>query len=597
MQSLDSLLAPHIAGVVETVFGKKADPGTINLQRTNPQFEGDVTLVVFPFVKLASKSPEQTGQLIGEYLESNVKEVLSFNVVKGFLNLVIAPEFWLKQFIQIANDEQFGRKKVTAASPFVIVEYSSPNTNKPLHLGHVRNNLIGYSISEILKADGNRVLKANLINDRGIHICKSMLAWQKWGNGETPQSGGMKGDHLVGKYYVEFDKQYKVEIADLINRGKSQEEAEKESPLMREAQAMLLKWEAGDKEVRALWEKMNAWVYDGFSETYKKLGVDFDKIYYESETYLLGKEIIESGLKKGVLEKPAGAPGPVTIDLTAEGLDKKVLLRSDGTSVYMTQDLGTAVERHKEFPFEKHIYVVGNEQDYHFRVLKLALKKLGYEWADGLFHLSYGMVELPEGKMKSREGTVVDADELIGQMENNARVLSEEKGMVEGMNEQEQELLSHIVGMAALKYFILKVDPRKKMLFNPKESIDLQGNTGPFIQYTHARIRSIWRKSGQTTLPPVALGIQMHEKEKELIKILHQFPAAVSEAARSYDPSAVANLAYELAKTFNQFYDACPVLKEENQQLRDFRLALVITVASTIKTAMSLLGIEVPEKM
>lgn len=595
MQSIESILSAPVAKAIETLFGAAIDPKSITFQRTNPQFEGDITLVVFPYVKLAGKGPEQTGQAIGEQLANSVAEVERFNVVKGFLNLVLTGDFWKAQFGEIARSEAFGTKKAVANAPLVVVEYSSPNTNKPLHLGHIRNNLLGYSVAEILKADGNRVMKVNLVNDRGIHICKSMLAWQKWGNGETPESSGMKGDHLVGKYYVEFDKHYKAEIAGLKAAGKTDEEAEKAAPLIVEAQEMLRKWEAGDMEVKALWEKMNSWVYEGFGETYKKLGVDFDKIYYESNTYLLGKEIIEEGLSKGVLVKrPDGA---VIIDLTADGLDQKVLLRSDGTSVYMTQDLGTAVERHKEFRFEKHIYVVGNEQEYHFKVLRIALKKLGYEWADGLFHLSYGMVELPEGKMKSREGTVVDADDLIDTMVSDARELAEEKGMIDGMEPSERDALFGMVGLAALKYFILKVDPKKKMLFNPKESIDLTGNTGPFIQYTHARIRSIRKKSGVETLPALDASVSMHAKEKELIKQLYGFPAAVSEAAAGYSPAVIANYSYELAKTFNQFWDLCPVLKEEDEKLRTFRLILCDTVGRTIKTAMHLLGIEVPERM
>lgn len=595
MQSLESILSAQVTKAVEALFGVKTEASSVTFSATNPAFEGDITLVVFPYVKLAGKGPEQTGQLIGEHLKGAMPEIASFNVVKGFLNLVITDEFWKARFSEILANEGFGTKKALPNAPFVMVEYSSPNTNKPLHLGHVRNNLLGYSVSEILKADGNKVMKVNLVNDRGIHICKSMLAWQKWGNGETPESSGVKGDNLVGKYYVEFDKHFKTEIAELKAQGISEEEAGKKAPLILEAQQMLQKWEAGDKDVKDLWAKMNGWVYDGFAQTYKKLGVDFDKIYYESNTYILGKEIIEEGLKKNVfVKRPDGA---VIIDLTADKLDEKVLLRSDGTSVYMTQDLGTAVERHKEFPFDKHIYVVGNEQDYHFKVLKLTLKKLGYEWADGLFHLSYGMVELPDGKMKSREGTVVDADELIADMENNARLLSEEKGLVEGMKEEEKNELYHRVGMAALKYFILKVDPKKKMLFNPSESIDLHGNTGPFIQYTHARCRSIWRKSELKEIPALDTTIELQPKEKELIKILNGFPNAVADAAKEYSPALVANYTYELAKIFNQFYDVCPVLKEENLAVRNFRLALTVAVARTIKSAFAMLGIEVPERM
>ncbi|HEU4717045.1 MAG TPA: arginine--tRNA ligase [Bacteroidia bacterium] len=594
MQSLESLLSSSVSKAVESLFGIRAEASSVTFQRTNPQFEGDITLVVFPYVKASRKGPEQTAQVIGEYLKANVPEVESFNVVKGFLNLVIGQSFWADVFASMNADENFGKKKAGEKAPLVVVEYSSPNTNKPLHLGHIRNNLLGLSVSEILKANGNEVKMVNLVNDRGIHICKSMLAWLKFGNGETPESSGMKGDHLVGKYYVEFDKHNKAEIEKKVEQGHEREEAAKHTHLMFEAQEMLRKWEAGDEETIALWKKMNGWVYDGFAQTYKMLGVHFDKTYYESDTYKLGKEIIDEGLKKNVLQKENGA---VIIDNTPEGLDKKVLLRSDGTSVYMTQDLGTALERHKEFHFDRHIYVVGNEQDYHFKVLKISLKKLGYDWADGLYHLSYGMVELPEGKMKSREGTVVDADDLIGEMEKSARELAEEKGLIEGMENDEKEKLSHVVGMAALKYFILKVDPKKKMLFNPKESIELTGNTGPFIQYTYARIRSMWRKSGMEKNPAPVISFPLHEKEKELIKILYAFPAAVNEAAAGLSPAVIANYSYDLAKVFNQFYDVCPVLKEENGTVRDFRIALALNVAKVVKTALGLLGIEVPERM
>lgn len=595
MNTPEQLLAGAVAGAVKELFNAVIDPVSVTFQKTNPQFEGDITLVVFPYTKTAGKSPEQTAQLIGEYLQKNVPEIAAFNVVKGFLNVVLNSSYWMDAFVHLKSDETWGRKNIVMGAPFVMVEYSSPNTNKPLHLGHMRNILLGYSVAEILKAAGNEVMKVNLVNDRGIHICKSMLAWQKWGNGETPESGGMKGDLLVGKYYVLFDKHYKAEIAELKSSGKTDEEAEKQAPIILEAQDMLRKWEANDPEVRALWEKMNNWVYDGFAKTYAKLNVDFDKMYYESDTYILGKEIVEEGLKKNVLQKrPDGA---VIIDNTDSGLDVKVLLRSDGTSVYITQDLGTAVGRHKEYPFDKHVYVVGNEQDYHFKTLKVSLKKLGYAWADGLYHLSYGMVELPEGKMKSREGTVVDADDLITSMENDAREMAAEKGLIENMSKEEQDHLAHIVGMAALKYFILKVDPKKKMLFNPKESIDLQGNTGPFIQYTHARIRSIWRKSECKTVPEFTAPVQIHAKEKELIKLLAQFPAIIQEAAREYSPAVVANYTYEVAKTFNQFYDACDVLKEADANMKNFRIALCVTVARTISEGMRLIGVEVPEKM
>jgi arginyl-tRNA synthetase len=595
MNTPEQLLSAHVAGAVKELFGAAIDPASVTFQKTNPQFEGDITLVVFPYVKMAGKSPEQTAQFLGEYLQKNVAEISAFNVVKGFLNVVFSSSYWIKAFKVLSSDNNWGMKPVVDGAPFVMVEYSSPNTNKPLHLGHMRNILLGYSVAEILKAAGNKVMKVNLVNDRGIHICKSMLAWQKWGNGETPESSGMKGDLLVGKYYVEFDKHYKADIKSLEAGGMSKDEAEKKSPLMLEAQEMLRKWEANDPEIRSLWLKMNGWVYDGFAVTYAKLNVDFDKMYYESNTYVLGKEIVDEGLKKGVLQKrPDGA---VIIDNTDSKLDVKVLLRSDGTSVYITQDLGTAVERHKEYPFDKHIYVVGNEQDYHFKTLKVSLKKLGYDWAEGLHHLSYGMVELPEGKMKSREGTVVDADDLIASMEKDARGMAEEKGLIADMSQEEQDHLSHIVGMAALKYFILKVDPVKTMVFNPKESIELTGNTGPFIQYTHARIKSIWRKSELSAVPDFAAPNEIHPKEKELIKLLASLPVIIQEAAKGYSPAVVANYTYEVAKTFNQFYDACDVLKEADSNLKNFRIALIMSVARTLREGMRLIGVEVPEKM
>ncbi|MCU0434866.1 MAG: arginine--tRNA ligase [Bacteroidia bacterium] len=596
MLTTEDLLRAPVAAAVAELFSADIQPGSVTFQRTNPAFEGDVTLVVFPYVKLAGKGPEQTAQLIGEHLQAKLPEVARFNVVKGFLNLVIADDFWNRQFTTLSSEPAYGHKPVTNTSPMVMVEYSSPNTNKPLHLGHVRNNLLGFSVSEILKAAGYRVVMVNLVNDRGIHICKSMYAWQQLGNGETPESSGIKGDHLVGKYYVEFDKLYKEQVKLAVAAGQTEEEAGKTVPAMLAIQEMLRKWEAGDEEVIALWKMMNGWVYDGFNTTYKKLGVSFDKIYYESNTYLLGKSIVEDGLNKGVLlKRPDGA---VIIDLTPDGLDQKVLLRSDGTSVYMTQDLGTAAERHNEFPFEKLVYVVGNEQEYHFKVLKLALAKLGYAWADGLYHLSYGMVELPHGKMKSREGTVVDADDLIQLMEDDAQKLAEDRGLIADMSSEAKATLYHQVGMAALKYFILKVDPRKKMLFNPEESIDLQGNTGPFIQYTYARIRSMLRKAGVAdSLPGFTTPAQLHEKEKALIKHLHQYPAIVQEAAATYNPAVVAQYTYDLAKTYNQFYDACPVMKAESDTLKHFRLNLSACVARTVKESLRLLGIEAPEQM
>jgi arginyl-tRNA synthetase len=608
MQSLEHILANKVVKAIESLFNAQIETNSVTFQKTNPPFEGDLTLVVFPYVKMAGKSPEQTGEAIGAYLkELDSALITSYNVVKGFLNLVISDEYWKQQLQVIAANEQYGTTQIAESSPLIVVEYSSPNTNKPLHLGHVRNNLLGYSVAEILKAAGNKVVKVNLVNDRGIHICKSMIAWQRYGNGETPEMSGMKGDHLVGKYYVEFDKQYKAEIEGLIKLGKTKEEAEKSAPLMLAAQDMLRKWEANDSEVKALWAKMNGWVYDGFAQTYKKLGVDFDKMYYESQTYLLGKEIVEEGLAKNVLIKRDGA---VIIDNTDSGLDQKVLLRSDGTSVYMTQDLGTAVDRHKEFPFEKHIYVVGNEQDYHFKTLKVCLKKLGYAWSDGLYHLSYGMVELPEGKMKSREGTVVDADDLIREMEESAKQLIEEKSRGEEgadssvssqhaqmATEHEAEKLYHDVGMAALKYFILKVDPKKKMLFNPQESIQLTGDTGPFVQYTYARIRAILRKAEPEPNAMPSMEVELHEKEKQLVKLLYDFPAAVKEAANGYSPAVIAQYAFALSKSFNQFYDILSVLKEEDRKKRGNRIALIRLVARTLKEAMRLLGIEVPERM
>lgn len=633
MQTIEALLRQPIADAIFSLFNTKIDPHTITFQQTNPAFEGDITLVVFPYAKPAGKSPEQTASLIGEDLQRNLPSISRFNVVKGFLNLVIGDRFWIDQFNSIANHPNYGQAKTDPESPLVVIEYSSPNTNKPLHLGHVRNILLGYSISEILKADGNNVLKVNLINDRGIHICKSMLAWSKSGKNETPEHSVIKGDHLVGKYYVEFDQLNKKQseailsnpnglehehltdairtrlkdLSENIARAESeqkdasrlkeerQELVKNNTPLMHEAQEMLRKWEAGDPETIALWKLMNGWVYDGFGQTYTKLGVDFDQLYYESDTYLLGKSIIEKGLQDNILKKRSD--GAVIIDLAEEGLDEKVLLRSDGTSVYITQDLGTAQERFSKHHFDKHIYVVGNEQEYHFKVLKLALKKLGNEWADGLYHLSYGMVELPEGKMKSREGTVVDADDLIEAMETDAQRLALERGLIADMNETERADLYHHVGMAALKYFILKVDPKKKMLFNPAESIDLHGNTGPFIQYTYARIRSMLRKAEQKPSTSISSVSALHEKEKALIKHLYAFPIEIHEAASHYSPAIIAQYAYDLAKLYNQFYDNCPVLKEQDDMRRLFRIQLSSSVSLTIKKAMALLGIQVPERM
>ena len=591
--NIENLLSSKTAEAIKVLYQEDVLPDNIIFQKTRKEFEGDLTLVVFPFTKLSKASPEATARQIGDYLKTNVKEVTDYNIVKGFLNLVIDKSWWLKFFDEAEKDKTFGFPKVSTGK-IIMVEYSSPNTNKPLHLGHIRNNLLGYSVAEILKANGHKVIKTNLVNDRGIHICKSMLAWQKFGNGETPESSGMKGDHLVGKYYVGFDKQYKLQVAAFIAEGMSKEEAEKRVPLMQEAQQLLLKWEAGDKETMNLWKTMNGWVYKGFEETYKMLGVDFDRIYYESETYLLGKSIVEEGLKKGVFFKKDD--GSVWVDLAEDGLDQKLLLRSDGTSVYMTQDLGTAVERANEYHFNDLVYVVGNEQDYHFKVLKLILKKLGYNWADALYHLSYGMVELPEGKMKSREGTVVDADDLINGMIQTAKETTQELGKIDGFTNEEAENLYKTIGLGALKYYILKVDPKKKMLFDPKESIDFNGHTGPFIQYTHARIQSVLRKAGENRVSQIK-HIDINPKEKEIIRLIYDFPAAVKEAGDNYSPALIANYAYELTKVFNQFYHDFPILKEENEALKDFRIQLCEVTGRVIRSSMKLLGIEVPDRM
>jgi arginyl-tRNA synthetase len=567
----------------------------INFEKTSPDFEGDFTLVVFPFVKAARKSPEALAKELGEYFKTNNTNVASFNVIKGFLNITLTDFFWLQFFNGVRNTPGYGLKAPGNSGRTVMLEYSSPNTNKPLHLGHVRNNLLGYSVAEILKANGHQVIKSNLVNDRGIHICKSMLAWQKWGNGETPASTGMKGDHLVGKYYVEFDKAYKKEIEVLCNSGKSRDEAEKEAPIMHEAREMLRAWESGDTKVRTLWQTMNGWVYDGFSITYKQLGIDFDKMYYESDTYILGKEVIEEGLNKNVFYKKEN--GSIAIDLRAEGLDEKIVLRSDGTSVYITQDLGTAIERFRQFPeLNQLIYTVGNEQDYHFKVLFKTLEKLGYAWASECYHLSYGMVELPEGKMKSREGTVVDADELIDEMINTAEQTTRELGKVEGFNEEELRKLYSLVGLGALKYFILKVDPKKKMLFDPKESIDFNGHTGPFIQYTHARIKSVLRKAADIDYS-LEEQVEMNAVEKEIIRRLYDFEDAVREAGLAYSPAVLAIYVYELTKLYNRFYHECPILAEQDLSKRNFRLQLCAVCARIIARSMALLGIEVPEKM
>lgn len=587
-------LTGAIARALKDLYGVEQSPASIALQDTRRDFRGDYTLVVFPYVKQARKSPEAVAAEIGEAVKAALPEVAGYNVIKGFLNFEIADSYWLHFLAERAGQSDYGLVHPAADTAPVVVEYSSPNTNKPLHLGHIRNNLLGWSVSQLLAAAGANVKKVNLVNDRGIHICKSMLAWLRYGNGETPESTGMKGDHLVGKYYVEFDKHYKEEVKQMMESGVEEEQAKREAPLMVEAQQMLKRWEEGDKEVRALWEKMNGWVYAGFDETYDRLGVGFDKVYYESQTYLLGKELVQRGLDMGVLFRKED--GSVWCDLTGDGLDQKLLLRKDGTSVYMTQDLGTALLRHKDFGAERLIYVVGNEQDYHFKVLKLILGKLGFPWADKVYHLSYGMVELPNGKMKSREGTVVDADDLIDEMERTAEEMSREHGKNDELSPEEQKHLYHILALGALKYFILKVDPTKNMLFNPAESIDFNGNTGPFIQYTHARIRSIVRKAGSASALDTE-HVALNEKERGVLKVLHSLPETITSAANAYSPAMVANYAYELAKAFNSFYQDTPILREENQQLKTMRISLCAAVASALKKTMNILGIEVPERM
>ncbi len=580
---------------VKALYGQEVPEKMVQLQKTRSEFEGNLTLVVFPFLKISKKNPEQTAQEIGQYLVDHCEAIASFNVVKGFLNLVIGPAAWLNLLADIDADPHFGEKTATEASPLVMIEYSSPNTNKPLHLGHVRNNLLGWSLAQIMQANGNRVVKTNIVNDRGIHICKSMLAWLKWGNGETPESSGKKGDHLIGDYYVAFDKHYREEIKELVAQGMDEETAKQEAPLIKEAHEMLVKWEQNDPEVRALWEKMNNWVYAGFDETYQKMGVSFDKIYYESQTYLKGKAKVEEGLAKGLFERHDD--GSVWADLTDEGLDQKLLLRSDGTSVYMTQDIGTAEMRFQDYPIDKMIYVVGNEQNYHFQVLSILLDRLGFKWGKELTHFSYGMVELPNGKMKSREGTVVDADDLMELMVSDAYKTSMELGKFDDMTEEERREIARIVGMGALKYFILKVDARKNMLFNPEESIDFNGNTGPFIQYTYARIRSILRKADNQNSQFSILNPQLSDKEIELIQKMSEYGAAVEQAGKDYSPSGIANYCYELTKVFNQFYHDYSILNEPDEQKRQVRLVLARNVAKVIKNGMSLLGIEVPERM
>jgi arginyl-tRNA synthetase len=589
------VLSNSIKEALGSLYSVSVSAQEILLQKTRKEFEGDFTLVTFPYIKAAKKSPEQVGQEIGDFLVKQNPDITKFNVVKGFLNISLTDSFWLQFFNISVKTDHYGLQKSESSGKTIMLEYSSPNTNKPLHLGHIRNNLLGYSVAEILKASGHKVIKANLVNDRGIHICKSMIAWQKWGNGETPESSGTKGDHLVGKYYVEFDKAYKKEIEKLVSEGKSKDEAEKTAPLILEAQDMLRKWEAGDKDVIALWRKMNGWVYDGFAKTYSILGVDFDKMYYESNTYLLGKEIVQEGLAKGVFFKKED--GSVRIDLTKDGLDEKVVLRSDGTSVYITQDLGTAIERFKEFPgLNQLIYTVGNEQEYHFKVLFKILEKLGYTWAKECYHLSYGMVELPEGKMKSREGTVVDADDLLDEMFSTAEETTKELGKVEGFDQEDLKKLFQTIGSGALKYFILKVDPKKKMLFDPKESIDFNGNTGPFIQYTYARVQSVLSKA-ELLVREIKESTPVNDLERELIKLVYEFPSVVLESGKQYNPALIANYIYDLTKTYNRFYHDHTILKEENGEVRNFRLVLSEHCASIIKRGMFLLGIEVPNRM
>ena len=591
MINIEEFISSVVKRAAEELYGVNDN---LQIQKTRKEFEGDYTVVVFPLLKASRKSPEATATELGEKIAATTPEIKSFNVIKGFLNLAIDASFWAARFAEIVAAEDYGM--APASGRTIMIEYSSPNTNKPLHLGHIRNNLLGYSVATILKANGHNVIKVNLVNDRGIHICKSMLAWQLYGGGETPASSGMKGDHLVGKYYVEFDKHYKAEVKELVAGGMSEDEAKKKAPVMLAAQEMLRKWEAKDPEVYALWETMNGWVYEGFDVTYKAMGVDFDKVYYESQTYLLGKSLVEDGLKKGVFFRKED--NSVWIDLEADGLDQKLLLRGDGTSVYMTQDLGTALSRFEENKLDDMIYVVGNEQNYHFQVLKLVLKKLGYEWSDNIFHLSYGMVELPEGKMKSREGTVVDADDLIADMIGTAREMSDELGKLDGASEEEARAISEMVGLGALKYFILKVDPKKTMLFDPRESIDFNGNTGPFIQYTHARIRSILRKAEEAGISTEGYTeAALLPAEVELIKALSEYPAVVRTAGEQFAPSVIAAYAYDLAKQFNGYYHDHSILKEECSVTRALRLRLASEVARVIRSAMSLLGISVPERM
>ena len=593
----ETFIQTKAAEAIKSLYGADVEQGSLQVQVTRKEFEGDYTLVVFPLLKISHSSPENTGNAIGGWLQENVSEIAGYNCVKGFLNISFSPLYWNELFTDILSDKDFGQLPSTGQN--IMVEFSSPNTNKPLHLGHIRNNLLGDSVSRLLKACGNNVMKVTLVNDRGVHICKSMLAWLKAGNGITPENSGKKGDHLVGDCYVAFNDIYKKEVDGLVAGGMSKDQAEKEAPSLKEAHEMLVKWEEGDKEVRDLWKTMNGWVMDGFDKTYRELGISFDKTYFESETYLLGKELVQKGLDMGVFVKDPD--GSVWCDLTADGLDRKLLLRSDGTSVYMTQDLGTAERRFSEYKLDSHVYVVGNEQNYHFQVLKLILGKLGFKWADDIFHLSYGMVELPEGKMKSREGTVVDADDLLEQMYEEARKTSEESGKLADMSDEEKTALYKMIGLGALKYFIIKVDPKKTMLFNPKESIDFNGNTGPFIQYTHARIKSILRKADDQGIShkasDVLASIEPSAKETRLIKLLGNYPAKVAEAGAAYSPAVIANYAYDLAKEFNQYYHDTRILQEEDQDVRRFRLVLIQTVAEVLVKAMDILGIQLPERM
>ena len=596
--SIELIIRDHIIEAIAQCYNQQIDSSLVQLQNTRKEFEGDITLVVFPFVRMSKKSPEQTAAEIGDYLQQNVSEVEKYNVVKGFLNLTISPAYWVSVLNEASADVNFGYTSPTQSSKLAMVEYSSPNTNKPLHLGHIRNNLLGFSLCEILKANGNKVVKTNIVNDRGIHICKSMYAWKMWGNGQTPESTGIKGDHLVGDFYVKFDQEYKKEIATLIEQGQTKEEAEQNAPAMLGARELLLKWEARDVETVDLWKMMNQWVYAGFDVTYQELGVDFDKIYYESETYLYGKDEVLRGLAEGIFYQKDDSS--VWADLTPEGLDQKLLLRSDGTSVYMTQDIGTAKERFQDYPIDKMIYVVGNEQNYHFQVLAILLDKLGFEFGKGLHHFSYGMVELPQGKMKSREGTVVDADDLIAEMVEVARKTSEELGKLEGYTPEQAARTYKMIALGALKYFILKVDPKKNMLFNPQESIDFNGNTGPFIQYTYARIQSVLRKAADRGIEinrTIGGEVVPAPKELLLIKLVSQFPVAVKEAGEMYSPALIANYIYELVKEFNQFYHEFPMLAEENAEVRNLRIVLAETVGKTVRNGMKLLGIDVPERM